>query len=246
MSTVMSELEPVQARGATASSVQFFFAAHLALLLAVLVGFSRSLYLRPLFGTRNLPPVLYLHGAVLTGWFLLMVLQGWLAYTRRVRLHRRTGYVIAAYAALVVAMGLVADLRLGAELTSATDSDGIVFWGNLFSLVLFTIFIALALVFRRTPEAHKRLTLLASIFIVGPALARFSNWPIFPGGMAARPLYGIGGLLVLFIGLIVHDVIVRRRPHRVTVIGTVTFFAILGLAGYLAFSGAGYAILHGQ
>ena len=236
---------PLPARRVTASSVQFYFAAHLVLLLAVLVGFSRSLYLRALFSAHSLPPVLYLHGAVLTGWFLLTVLQGWLVYTRRVRLHRRTGYAIAAYAALVVAMGLVADLRLGAELTSPTDSDGIVFWGNLFSLVLFTVFVTLALVFRKTPEVHKRLTLMASIFIVGPALARFSNWPIFPGGMAARPLYGVGGLLALYAALIVHDLIVRRRPHRVTVIGTLAFFAILALAAYLAFSGKGFAILHG-
>jgi hypothetical protein len=244
MSSDTGDLTADLARRGNASSVRFFFAAHLALLLALLVGFSRSFYLRPLFGTRPLPPVLYVHGAVLTGWFLLTVLQGWLVQTQRFRLHRRTGYVVAAYAALVVVMGVVADLRLAAELDSPKDPDNIVFWGNLFTLALFATFVSLAVVFRHRPEVHKRLTLLASIVIVGPALARFSNWPIFPGGMAARPLYGIGGLLVLFASLIVYDLSVRRRPHPVSWIGTLAFLSSLAVAAYLALSGRGFAILH--
>jgi hypothetical protein len=212
-------------------------------LLAVLVGFSHTFYLRPLFSSRPLPPALYLHGAVLTVWFLLTVLQGWLVETQRFRVHRRTGYVVAAYAALVVVMGLVADLRLAAEIDSPKDPDNIVFWGNLFSLALFTTYVSLAVVFRKKPEVHKRLTLLASISIVGPALARFADWS--PGGFAARPLYGIGGLLVLFGSLFVYDFIVRRRPHPVSWIGALAFVAILTAAVYLAASGKGFSFLHG-
>jgi hypothetical protein len=150
--------------------------------------------------------------------------------------------VVAAYAALVVIMGLVANLRFAAEISSPKDPDNIVFWGNLFSLALFTTYVSLAVVFRKRPEVHKRLTLLASISIVGPALARFADWS--PGGIAARPFYGIGGLLVLFGSLFVYDLIVRRRPHPVSWIGALAFVVILTAAVYLAVSGKGFALLH--
>lgn len=226
-------------------SVRFFFAAHMALLLAVLGGFSRTFYLRPMFSTRPLPPVLYVHGAVLTLWFLLAALQGWLVQTRRLRLHRRTGYFIAAYAAVVVVMGLVADLRLGAGITSPHDGDIIVFWGNLFSLVFFAALVSLGVVFRHRAETHKRLMLMASFSIVGPALARFADWPISPGGSGGRPLYGIGGLLLLFGSLIVYDLLVRRRPHPVSSFGALAILASLAAAVFLAVSGTGFSILHG-
>jgi hypothetical protein len=81
--------------------------------------------------------------------------------------------VVATYAALVVVMGLAADLRLAAEIDSPKDPDNIVFWGNLFTLALSTTYVSLAVVFRERPEVHERSTLLASvaIAIVAPALA---------------------------------------------------------------------------
>jgi hypothetical protein len=232
-------------RRTTRSTVGFFFLAHLVLLVVVLVGFSHTFYLRPVFKMRPLPAVLYLHGAVLTVWFLLTVVQGWLIRTQRRRLHRRIGHVSAGYAALVVVMGLIADVRLASEIDSPSDVENIVVWGNLFSLMLFTAFVSLAVVFRKRPEAHKRLTLLASFSIVGPAMARFTEWPIFPGGVNARPFYGIGGLLLLFGGLIVHDVIVRRRPHPASWIGALAILVSLAAAVFLFVSGWGFNILHG-
>jgi hypothetical protein len=231
-------------RRATVTSTSFFFGAHLALLFAVFVGFARTFYLRPLFSTHPLPVVLYVHGAVLTLWFLLTALQGWLVHTRRVRLHRRLGYAVACYAAVVIVMGLVAIARLSSEIDSAADPENIVVWGNLFTLVLFATFIVLALVFRKQPEAHKRLTLLASVSIVGPALARFTEWRIFPGGFDARPAYGIGGLLLLFGSLIAYDLVTRRRPHPASWMGAVAIVASLAVAVFLGISGEGFRILH--
>jgi hypothetical protein len=223
----------------------FFFLAHVALLVSVFVGFAPTFYLRPLYSAHRLPFVLYVHGAVLTCWFFLTVLQGWLIRTKRHRLHRQIGFAIAGYAALVVAMGLVADLRMASEIRTPQDADNIVVWGNFFSLVLFTSYVALAVVLRKRSDAHRRLILLASISIVGPALARFTEWPIFPGGMNARPYYGVGGLLVLYGALIVHDLIVRRRPHPVSWIGALSMLAFSAITMYLAVSGKGFHILHG-
>jgi hypothetical protein len=226
-------------------SMRFYFAAHLALLLVLLGGFSRTFYLRPMFSAHPLPPLLYVHGATLTLWFLLAALQAWLVQAGRLRRHRRNGYVVAAFAGLVVVMGLAADLRLGGQISSPHDGDIIVFWGNLFTLALFAGFVSLGVLFRRTAEAHKRLMLLASFSIVGPALARFADWPVSPGGSGARPLYGIVGLLLLFSSLLAYDLVVRRRPHPVTVIGVLAILASVGAAVFLGLSGMGFHMLHG-
>ena len=85
-------------------SVRFYFAAHLGLLLVLLGGFSHTFYLRPMFSAHPLHPLLYLHGAVLTLWFVLAALQAWFVQARSLRLHRRNGYVVAAFAGLVVVM----------------------------------------------------------------------------------------------------------------------------------------------
>jgi hypothetical protein len=150
--------------------------------------------------------------------------------------------VVATYAALVVVMGVAADLRLVTEITSPRDPENILFWGNLFSLGFFATCVLLAVIFRKHPEMHMRAILLASISIIGPALARFADF--LPGGFAARPVYAVAGLAGLFGSLIAYDLIVRHRPHPASWIGALAFAATLVVAAYLALSGVGYSILH--
>jgi hypothetical protein len=244
MTTTSSNRSGMAATVDSRGPVQFFLIAHLVLLIVVLVGFGPTFYLRALFKPHPLPTILLVHGAVLTGWFILTVVQASLIRTGQVRWHRRMGYFTAGYAALVVTMGAIADARMASQIHSPHDSDIIVVWGNFFALMLFAVFVTLAVVFRKTPETHKRLIVLASISIIGPAAARFTEWPIFPGGMEARPLYGIGGLLLLFGSLIAYDVIVRRRPHPASWIGTLAMILSLAAAVFLAISGKGFEILH--
>jgi hypothetical protein len=199
MSSEASELDLAPSRGIGRSPPSFFVAAHVVLLVVVLLGFSPSFYLRSVFHhITQLPALLYVHGAVLTVWFLLTVMQGLLIRTQRVRLHRRLGYVAAGYAAVVIVVGTLANLMLISEIESPADGENIVVWGNFFTLVMFAAFVSLAVVFRKGPEAHKRLMLLASMSIVGPAVARLPRWPIFAGGMEAGRNYAIAGLLTMF------------------------------------------------
>lgn len=237
--TATSEITPTVDRRAPS----FFFAAHWALLIIVLFGFAPTFYLSALFKQQPLPGFLIIHGSVLTFWFVLTVVQASLIRARRVHWHRQAGYAVAGWAVLVVAMGLIADAQMASQINSPQDFDIIVVWGNLFSLILFSAFVTLALIFRKTSESHKRLILLASISIIGPATARFSEWPIFPGGMAARPFYGIGGLLLLYGSLIAYDLIARRRPHPASWIGALATIVSLVAAVFLMISGKGFEIL---
>jgi hypothetical protein len=63
---------------------RFFLVMSGVLLLVVLVGFARTLYLRPLFDVLPVPGYLILHGAVTTAWFVGVSLQTSLVAARKV------------------------------------------------------------------------------------------------------------------------------------------------------------------
>ena len=216
---------------------------HVLLLVAVLVGFGRSFYLRPLFDVRPLPHMLMLHGGVLSGWFLLAALQGWLVQTRRVRLHRRVGYAVAAYALAVVVMAMAANLQMAARLHSARDPENFIVVGNLLGLVEFAAYVSLAVAFRKRSAVHKRLTLLASFSIVAPALARLGDF--FSSAGTARPLAALVGLVALFVSLIVYDVAAMGKVHPVSIAGALVFLLGLPVMAFVVVSGLGFAMLHG-
>ena len=246
MSSAVPELGVALGRNGRAPDSSFFFTAHWVLLAVVLAGFAPTYYLRGAFHHfTQLPALLYVHGAVLTGWFMLVVLQGWLIRTQRARLHRRLGYITAAHAALVVVFGVLANLMLIAEIDSPADGENIVVWGNFFTLAMFAVFVSLAVRYRTRPQAHKRLILLASMSIVGPALARLlPRWPLFAGGLEAGRNYAIAGLLIMFALLLTYDVVTRRRPHPASWVGMVAILISLAGAVFLGVTGIGYHFLH--
>jgi hypothetical protein len=221
----------------------FFTAAHTALLAVVLVGFAPTFYLRAFFDTPPIPVVLYVHGAILTSWFSLTVAQSALVRGGRLKWHRRLGYAGAVFAAIVVVSGLGATGRMAARLSTPTDPEHIIVWGNYFTLVVFGTLIALAVLFRKRAEAHKRLTLFASIAIIGAALARFPLWPAFASGVDAARNFAIGGLLVMLAAVISYDVATRRKLHPATWGGALAIFASIAGAVALGQSQAGLDLL---
>jgi hypothetical protein len=215
----------------------FFFWTSLLLLAFLLVGFAPSLYLRLLFEVPPIPGYLHVHGAILTSWFVWLVVQTSLVRTERTATHRRLGVVGVVIAVAVVFAGPMATVGAVGRLRAAgfdwdTDMSAVsalgvegvpmirfmaqVVWGNFVSIVVFATLVGAALLLRRSPEAHKRLMLLASIVIVGPALARISRWSIF-GGEDGPLIPGV--LLALLLAVVVHDLVGRRRLHKATMYG---------------------------
>ena len=74
MATQMAETAPLASGGKPRKRARagFYFWTSLLLLASVLIGFTPTLYLRPLFtqAEPSLPLDLYLHGAVLTAWYI--------------------------------------------------------------------------------------------------------------------------------------------------------------------------------
>ncbi len=104
-----------------------------------------------------------------------------------------------------------------AQVTLAAFVSGVV-WANVGSAVGFASLLSSAVVFRRRPDAHKRLMLLASVSIIGPALARIARWSVFGGEQGPFTPVVIWCLLL---SIAAHDLWSRKRLHPATVLGTV-------------------------
>jgi len=244
-----------------APRTSFFFWSSVLLLSFLLIGFAPTLYLRAFFAVAPIPGYLYVHGAVLTAWFAWLVVQTTMVRTGRIALHRRLGVVGAVIAAAVIVASLMATMGFVARLRAAgidwdTDMSAVpalgiegqpmvqfaseVFWGNSIGTTVFTALVVAAILLRRRPQAHKRLMLLASIALVGPALARISRWAVFGGEDSLFvPIVFLGLLAVL----IVYDLVSARRPHRATLIGCGAIVLALIAAQLIAHSGFGLAVV---
>ena len=61
----------------------FFSGLTLAMVVAVFVGFSRSYYLKGLYGSPELRPLFHVHGLLFTLWMVLLTVQTGLVASRR-------------------------------------------------------------------------------------------------------------------------------------------------------------------
>lgn len=143
--------------------------------LIIFTGFARTYYLKGLFGTPPLRPLLRIHGLVMTAWFVLFFLQVRLIAAHRTDVHRRLGVAGAVVAGLVVAIDTEVALRNAHQLFIADPgSQGVLaFLGIALCIVLlFGILVGAAVLLRRRPDYHKRLMALASLSILGPGIDR--------------------------------------------------------------------------
>ena len=200
------------------SERRFYTGMAIAILLTVFVGFGRSFFLRPLFPGHPAPAesIFYVHGLVFTLWILLFVAQVSLIAIGNARMHKRLGLLGAALAIGMVVLGVTS------ALTAASRDTGFVnipvpplqFLAiPLFDMILFPTFVALAFVYRRNVQSHKRWMLLATVTIITAAIAR---WPVVS---AMGPLVYFGLTDLFIVALAVWDFRSRGRLHHVTVIG---------------------------
>jgi hypothetical protein len=143
--------------------------------IVVLVGFSRTFYLRAWFETPPLSALRYVHGALMTLWYSLFLVQVTLVSRRRIDLHRRIGVLASVIALALVAAGILTAVdfvtRMRPNPDEATGAAAVAGF-DFVSLLVFSLLVAAALALRRRSDTHKRLMTLASLSLLGPPLAR--------------------------------------------------------------------------
>jgi len=203
------------------SERRFFTGMAVAMAVTAFVGFAPTYYLSGWTGAPALAPSVHIHGAACTAWVLLLVLQTGLIAAGRPDIHRLTGIAGVGIGALVFFSGIYVALhsvrRVHTEATAGTFADPYVFVVfPLAAVCIFAGFMVLGVANRHRPDTHKRLMLLATMSVLGPALARIvtRTMPVVPGA--------IGGLVLLDVflaALVVYDLATRGRLHPATLWG---------------------------
>ena len=218
---------------------RFFAILSLLLGLTVFIGFARTYYLRVFFRRDALPAALHLHGFAMSAWIALLIVQIALVRTNRVAIHRRLGILGGVLAAAMIVLTSGAALFAARRDLAARGGTGpLRFLAIPFvDLLMFAAFVALALWYRKRPETHKRLMLLATIVIIPAALARF---PFSPAG---NPWFFFGVSDLFAIAILLFDWLARRRMHPAMLYGTLALivtqplrFLIGGTAMWIAFA----------
>jgi FtsH-binding integral membrane protein len=193
---------PLQRRGRT----RLYRTAALLALAIVLVGFSRTFFLKFLFGA---PPPLSLltamHGTIMTTWFVLFIVQTQLVAAGNVRLHRKLGVAGMVLALLVLAAGTTTAL-VGARLGHTPGPPPRVFMTvPLGDMVVFAILTGAGFLYRRRSDYHKRFMVLAFAGMITAAVARI------PGN--GNIVLDFAETLLFCAGCIAWDTWRERRLH---------------------------------
>lgn len=197
---------------------RFFFTGMAVLfLITVLAGFSRTYFLRPVFQTEPLQPLLHLHGVLFSSWIVLMLIQTGLIATKRTRTHMQLGIAGGVLACLMLIVGTVtAIVRAKVIVVPPGSASPLQFLTiPLGDMLVFAILVGAAFYFRRQVGTHKRLMLIATITLMPAAVARIPLAFFQQGG----PLVFFGITDLLLVPLVLFDLITRGRPHQATLLG---------------------------
>jgi uncharacterized membrane protein YozB (DUF420 family) len=204
---------------------QYFVGISVAMLVAVVAGFSRTYFFKGMF-FAPLPTILiHIHGAVFSSWIILFVAQTVLVAKRNLRLHRKLGYAGAVLAGLMVVLGVTATVwSVSVGHTPSIFTPSMFLALNGLGLLYFGSFVAWAVIRRNNGPIHKRLMLFATFNLLPPATTRLFTF-IFHA-----PALNTVTLVAFALSVVVFDLISRRKTYTVTVIGTLVDLSTFPLA----------------
>ncbi len=206
------------------SQDRFYFISFIVMAVLRLGGFVPTFFLRSQFFDDPLPVWMHIHGALFTLWYFVAILQSWLILKNKQVLHRELGVV----AVIIVISGFILTYVAVAYL----DATGQHLTGGAgFSSVLtsaFTCCVLVGVYFRRKPEIHKRLMVLATAVLTVPGFDRLirlivqPNIPTFTAENAQTIVRFFAAGFVIY--MIYRDIKQFKRPSLGIPLAFVCFF----------------------
>jgi hypothetical protein len=161
------------------------------------------------------PLVLHFHAVLMGSFMLLLLTQTWLTATGRLGWHMKLGVAAAVIVPALVVAGFMVAPTIYQETVHAAQNapqeareqlQGALFRKENILLnqirmgILFPLFLTIALMARRSdPGIHKRMTILATAVVLGPAIVRIPGLPTtFPASPVATDLYTLLAIAPMF------------------------------------------------
>ncbi|HEY8012189.1 MAG TPA: hypothetical protein VIE67_14455 [Rudaea sp.] len=205
----------------------------------ILMGFVPEIIGKAQKNELHYPLLTHLHAAVFVGWLLLLTTQVALIRGRNIRLHRKLGIWGAFHALAVVIFGLLVSVAVQRRDIGTPHGNPAEFSFALADVINFAWLAGAGLLLRKTPAAHKRLMLLATICITDPGFSRWCGDSVldyFGKGFFGEWGFDYLGGAILIAGLGGYDLITRHRLHPAYAIGASWALGLQLLATYLYLS----------
>ena len=122
---------------------------------------------------KPFPLIVHFHAAAFVGWLVLFTVQVLLIRTKRGALHRKLGFAMLGVAAVMMVLGPATALIADHGKIGTPDADPAFLAVQFTDIVAFVGLLGAAVLLRDRAAAHKRLTLLATIYITD---AGFGRW----------------------------------------------------------------------
>ena len=204
----------------------FFPAMGLLILSIVVIGFGQTYFFAGMLRAKLPNTLVHIHGAVYVSWILFLTIQPWLIATGRVKWHMRVGVLGVILPPFMVVLGVLTVFDFIRRDDGTEISPQLLMAGDFAELALFVGLTTWGLLVRRHAASHKRLMILGTMAILGPAIAR---WPI-----TFNPLGIICIQLALPLLVVLYDLWSNRRIHRSTMIAYA--IVVVGLLSALPLS----------
>jgi len=214
-----------------------FFLIYVVLLwLGILGGFVPEIIGHLAKHKPPFPLIVHVHAVVFVGWLVLLTTQVLLIRRKRADLHRRLGLAAMALAALMVVVGPATAIMMQRYHWGTAESDPPFLAIQMTDILAFAGLATAAFALRNNASAHKRLILLATLYISDAGFARLFGdgvhgllgdgyWPFLAEAYLAND--------VLAVGIGVYDRVTRGRLQPAYVLGLTWTFALQLIASAL-------------
>jgi hypothetical protein len=202
---------------------RFYFLITILLFVVVLLGFGRTFFLRSFFPQpghltmENLPPGIFVHGLLMTLWYVLLITQSVLVNVKKVQLHMKLGWALAAVAILLVVFAIPVMMGFAPRLLELgfinLDNPGAVqfqnmLWTNdLTSIIVFISMVTIGMLNRKNITLHRTMMLFGSMAFTAPASFRMLQWVL--------PKYAMAGMMLIFLlfplSVLTHDWVQTKK-----------------------------------
>jgi hypothetical protein len=207
-----------------------FFLIYVALIwLGILSGFLPEVFKHIKTHAPAYPYIVHVHALVFVGWLALLTTQVLLVRSGTVDLHRKLGLAGPVWAAFMIVIGPATAVVVDRVRLALPNPDPGFLVVQMTDILAFAGLIVPAFVWRKDPSVHKRLILLATLYISDAGFARWQGdtmEALFGDGFWGSAAQFYLGSNVLVLGVGVYDWVTRKRLHMAYIVGVAWVVAV--------------------
>jgi hypothetical protein len=188
---------------------------------------------------KNKPPypfIIHVHAVAFVGWLVVLTIQTLLIRRSRHDLHKKLGLAAMALAAIMIVVGPATAFYMQRYHWGTPESDPAFIAIQLTDILAFAGLAGAAFALRGDPSAHKRLIILATLYISDAGFARFLGDGVHAlVGSGFFPFMASAYLAndLLALGLGAYDLVTRKRLHPAYIAGVLWTAALQLTATFL-------------